>query len=44
MSRSEDLAERLESTTASLEQYRAMCLSLEEVLEKEKQVGEKKYT
>lgn len=37
-SRSEDLAARLESSTASLEQYRAMCLSLEEALEKEKQV------
>lgn len=37
-SRAEALAERLESTSASLEQYRAMCLSLEEALEKEKQV------
>ncbi|KAI5627611.1 nucleoprotein TPR [Silurus asotus] len=40
-SRSQDLAERLESATTSLEQYRAMCLSLEEALEKEKQVTER---
>ncbi|KAI5090348.1 nucleoprotein TPR, partial [Silurus meridionalis] len=39
-SSSQDLAERLESATTSLDQYRAMCLSLEEALEKEKQVTE----
>ncbi|KAF4082461.1 hypothetical protein AMELA_G00151390 [Ameiurus melas] len=43
-SRSEDLASRLESSTASLEQYRVMCLSLEEALEKEKQVTEQVRT
>lgn len=37
-SKSEDLAERVKSSTASIEQYRTMCLSLEEALEKEKQV------
>lgn len=37
-SRAVDLSERLEGTAVSLEQYRAMCLSLEEALEKEKQV------
>lgn len=37
-SRAVDLSERLEGMAVSLEQYRAMCLSLEEALEKEKQV------
>lgn len=35
----EELAERLKNTTASMEQYKAMSLSLEESLDKEKQVG-----
>ncbi|TSW21800.1 Nucleoprotein TPR [Bagarius yarrelli] len=39
-SRAEELTERLDSTNASLEQYRFMCLSLEEALQKEKQVTE----
>lgn len=33
-----DLKERLKSTTTSVEQYRSMVLSLEESLNKEKQV------
>lgn len=33
-----DLTERLENTTSNVEQYRAMVLSLEESLSKEKQV------
>ncbi len=37
-SRVEELAERLKNTTASMEQYKAMSLSLEESLDKEKQV------
>ncbi|XP_067240174.1 translocated promoter region b, nuclear basket protein isoform X1 [Chanodichthys erythropterus] len=36
----EELAERLKNTTASMEQYKAMSLSLEESLDKEKQVTE----
>ncbi|KAK7133660.1 hypothetical protein R3I94_015507 [Phoxinus phoxinus] len=36
----EELAERLKNTTASMEQYRAISLSLEESLDKEKQVTE----
>ncbi|XP_051581046.1 nucleoprotein TPR-like isoform X2 [Myxocyprinus asiaticus] len=39
-SRAEELAERLKNTTASMEQYKAMSLSLEESLDKEKQVTE----
>uniref|UniRef100_A0A3B3T983 Nucleoprotein TPR n=1 Tax=Paramormyrops kingsleyae TaxID=1676925 RepID=A0A3B3T983_9TELE len=35
-----DLTERLENTTSNVEQYRAMVLSLEESLSKEKQVTE----
>lgn len=38
-SKVEDLAERLKNTIASMEQYKAMSLSLEESLDKEKQVG-----
>lgn len=34
----QDLEERLSSTTANMEQYRAMILSLEESLDKEKRV------
>lgn len=37
----EELAERLKNTTASMEQYKAISLSLEESLDKEKQVGVK---
>ncbi len=37
-SKVEELAERLKNTTASMEQYKAMSLSLEESLDKEKQV------
>ncbi|XP_055043154.2 translocated promoter region b, nuclear basket protein isoform X1 [Misgurnus anguillicaudatus] len=36
----DELAERLKSTTASMEQYKSMCLNLEESLDKEKQVTE----
>ena len=35
----EDLKERLQTNAASREQYRTMCLSLEESLEKEKEVS-----
>ncbi|XP_051951674.1 nucleoprotein TPR-like isoform X2 [Xyrauchen texanus] len=38
--RAEELAECLKNTTASMEQYKAMSLSLEESLEKEKRVTE----
>uniref|UniRef100_A0A672QC01 Nucleoprotein TPR n=1 Tax=Sinocyclocheilus grahami TaxID=75366 RepID=A0A672QC01_SINGR len=38
-SKGEELAERLKNTTASMEQYKAMSLNLEESLDKEKQVG-----
>lgn len=37
-SKVEELAERLKNTTASMEQYKAMSLRLEESLDKEKQV------
>uniref|UniRef100_A0A4W4FMN1 Nucleoprotein TPR n=1 Tax=Electrophorus electricus TaxID=8005 RepID=A0A4W4FMN1_ELEEL len=40
LGRAEEQAERLKSATASVEQYRAMCVSLEEALDKEKQVTE----
>ncbi|KAF4099651.1 translocated promoter region b, nuclear basket protein isoform X2 [Onychostoma macrolepis] len=40
-SKAEELAERLKNTTASMEQYKSMSLSLEESLDKEKQVTEK---
>uniref|UniRef100_A0A8C9W3Y4 Nucleoprotein TPR n=1 Tax=Scleropages formosus TaxID=113540 RepID=A0A8C9W3Y4_SCLFO len=36
----EDLEQRLKTTTSSMEQYKAMALSVEESLEKEKQVTE----
>uniref|UniRef100_A0A672QC02 Nucleoprotein TPR n=1 Tax=Sinocyclocheilus grahami TaxID=75366 RepID=A0A672QC02_SINGR len=39
-SKGEELAERLKNTTASMEQYKAMSLNLEESLDKEKQVTE----
>uniref|UniRef100_A0A8C1KC76 Nucleoprotein TPR n=1 Tax=Cyprinus carpio TaxID=7962 RepID=A0A8C1KC76_CYPCA len=39
-SKVEELAEQLKNTTASMEQYKAMSLSLEESLDKEKQVTE----
>ncbi|XP_051954824.1 nucleoprotein TPR-like isoform X2 [Xyrauchen texanus] len=39
-SRAEELAECVKNTTASMEQYKAMSLSLEESLDKEKQVTE----
>uniref|UniRef100_A0A672R9C2 Nucleoprotein TPR n=1 Tax=Sinocyclocheilus grahami TaxID=75366 RepID=A0A672R9C2_SINGR len=39
-SKVEELAERLKNTTASMEQYKAMSLSLEESLDKEKRVTE----
>ncbi|XP_052390794.1 nucleoprotein TPR [Carassius gibelio] len=39
-SKGEELAERLKITTASMEQYKAMSLNLEESLNKEKQVTE----
>uniref|UniRef100_A0A8C1GII3 Nucleoprotein TPR n=1 Tax=Cyprinus carpio TaxID=7962 RepID=A0A8C1GII3_CYPCA len=38
-SKGEELTERLKNTTASMEQYKAMSLNLEESLDKEKQVG-----
>uniref|UniRef100_A0A8C1VES5 Nucleoprotein TPR n=1 Tax=Cyprinus carpio TaxID=7962 RepID=A0A8C1VES5_CYPCA len=38
-SKGEELTERLKNTTASMEQYKAMSLKLEESLDKEKQVG-----
>lgn len=37
--RVEELAESLQATTSSMEQYQAMAQSLEESLENEKQVG-----
>jgi len=37
----EELEERLKNTTDSMEQYKAISLSLEESLDKEKQVGVK---
>lgn len=39
--KAEELAEQLKNTTASMEQYKAISLSLEESLDKEKQVGVK---
>uniref|UniRef100_A0A8C2I9U1 Nucleoprotein TPR n=1 Tax=Cyprinus carpio TaxID=7962 RepID=A0A8C2I9U1_CYPCA len=39
-SKGEELTERLKNTTASMEQYKAMSLKLEESLDKEKQITE----
>lgn len=39
----DELTERLKNTTVSMEQYKAMCLNLEESLDKEKQVKENIY-
>uniref|UniRef100_A0A8C1GKS6 Nucleoprotein TPR n=1 Tax=Cyprinus carpio TaxID=7962 RepID=A0A8C1GKS6_CYPCA len=39
-SKGEELTERLKNTTASMEQYKAMSLNLEESLDKEKQITE----
>lgn len=38
--RAEELAESLKAATSSMEQYRSMAQSLEESLDKEKQVGD----